>query len=313
MNEEFSKGQWIQMDVWTRISSTFAGHYDLAAYLSVLLVIIGGITLIQKNIFIKIISLICWLILFYLLTLTASRVSYFAYFGGFTFTLIVLKKYLWIIPVTLLFILSIINSKDLNQRLLATIPALQNQFIKNKPTSIPIPSFIPTPTINNLITPKPPIAQITPIQIVPTVIRHQPIDEFPPVDSDVGVARSGEIRFNAEWPRAITAYHKNVLIGTGLGSITLATDNDYLRLLGESGLLGLITFLLIPVIFIFKTIPLIFLKKTKTHHLYSLVLMGGLLTTLANATLIDVFESSKTAYLFWIMMAVYYRSLYHEK
>ena len=39
MNSEFSKGQLLQMDVWTRVNSTFAGHYDLAAFLSVVLII----------------------------------------------------------------------------------------------------------------------------------------------------------------------------------------------------------------------------------------------------------------------------------
>ena len=55
MNSEFSKGQLIQMNIWTRVSSTFAGHYDLAAFLSVALIIILGVALINKNIFIKII------------------------------------------------------------------------------------------------------------------------------------------------------------------------------------------------------------------------------------------------------------------
>ena len=33
------------------------------------------------------------------------------------------------------------------------------------------------------------------------------------------------------------------------------------------------------------------------------------MTFLVNATLIDVFEASKVAYLFWIMMGLYYQSL----
>ena len=34
-------------------------------------------------------------------------------------------------------------------------------------------------------------------------------------------------------------------MGTGYSSITLATDNDYLRLLGEVGILGFLAFFLI--------------------------------------------------------------------
>ena len=201
------------------------------------------------------------------------------------------------------------NSDDLNQRLLATIPALKNQFItqNNHPSTTPIPTatIILTPTP---IPTKPTIiSQIT--QPTPTIIRHQ-AEEYPIADADVGVARSGEIRFNAEWPRAINAWRRNLFIGSGLGSITLATDNDYLRCLGESGILGFITFASIQIFFIIKTIPLFFKKrKNNTYDLISVIFFGGLLTTLANAVFIDVFEASKTAYLFWIMMGLYYQSL----
>jgi hypothetical protein len=304
MNEEFSKGQLIQMNIWTRISSTFAGHYDLAAFLSVALIIVLGVALITKNKIIKITSFIIWLPTYYIFTLTASRVSTFAFLGGTVITLALLKKYWWIIPVTILITFSIFNSEDLNQRLLATIPAIKNQFT---PTSIPItPTPLPTSAIPTPVPSKTIITQTT--KPTPTIIRHQP-EEYPIADADVGVARSGEIRFNAEWPRAINAWRKNIFIGSGLGSITLATDNDYLRSLGESGLLGFITFSAIFIFFIIKTIPLILKKKSTIYDLQSIIFFGGLLTTLANAVFIDVFEASKTAYLFWIMMGLYYQSL----
>lgn len=308
MNSEFSKGQLIQMNIWTRISSTFAGHYDLAAFMSVALIIILGVALIEKNIFIKIISFLIWLPSYQILTLTASRVSIFAFFGGAVITLFFLKKYWWILPVTILVVFSIFNSDDLNQRLIATIPALKNQFLPSQVTNQP---NIPTPTpIILQTTPTPTIisGSITKTTPTPTIIRHQ-AEEYPAVDADVGVARSGEIRFNAEWPRATNAWRKNSLVGSGLGSITLATDNDYLRCLGESGLLGLITFGSIFIFFIIKTIPLFFNQKPTTYNLLSIIFFGSLLSMLANAIFIDVFEASKTAYPFWIMMAFYYQSL----
>jgi len=306
MNEEFSKGQLIQMNIWTRISSTFAGHYDLAAFLSVALIIILGATLISKNKLLKITGFIIWLPAYYILTLTASRVSTFAFLGGAIITLLLLKKYWWTIPVILLVAFSIFNSDDLNQRLLATIPALKNQFNTTSSQQItPSPTTIPTPIIG---TSKPTIIANQTTKPTPTIFRHQ-AEEYPVADADIGVARSGEIRFNAEWPRAINAWRKNIFIGSGLGSITLATDNDYLRSLGESGLLGFITFAAIQLFFIIKTIPLLFKKSSNTYHLISIIFFGGLLTTMANAVFIDVYEASKTAYLFWIMMGFYYQSL----
>ena len=308
MNSEFSKGQLLQLDTWTRISSTFAGHYDLAAFLSVALVIIFGLFLLSKKSYQKIPILLVWILGFYILTLTASRVSTFAFWGGITLSLILIRKYLWILPTSALMVFSIFNSADLNQRLIATIGTIK---LPKTVQPTPIPTAIPTPTTPAIKPTKGPVAIIsTPI---PTVVRHGPIDEFIPVDVDAGVARSGEIRFNAEWPRALTAFSKNRLNGSGLGSITLATDNDYLRLLGESGLLGFLTFLAIPVFFLISSTKDIFVKKQNHFHKYKLILAASLITMMANATLIDVFEASKTAYLFWIMMGVYYQILIFSK
>lgn len=305
MNSEFSKGQLLQMSIWTRISATFAGHYDLAAFLSVALIIILSITLISKNKFIKIFSFLVWIPAYHIFTLTASRVSTFAFFGGICVTLFFLKKYWWILPISVLVLFSIFSSKDLNQRLLATIPALKNQFTPTINNVTPIPTIIiPTPTTVLLPTVTPSLI----ISPIPTIIRHQP-EQYPAIDADIGVARSGEIRFNAEWPRAINAFKKNYLVGSGPGSITLATDNDYLRSLGETGLFGFITFSSIILYFITKTIPILFKKKFTTYNLLSIIFFGGLITTLANAVFIDVFEASKTAYLFWIMLSFYYQSL----
>jgi len=303
MNEEFSHGQLLQMDVWTRISSTFAGHYDLAAFLSLILILLISTAVIVKNKLLKITSLIIFLIGFDLLTRTASRVSIFAFWGGGVISLFLIKKYLWIIPVSVLVIYSMFTSADLNQRLLATL-----SIIKPPSTKTSTPTVVPSPTpiiIANKLTPAP-VTKIV-LTPVPTVIRHGPIDEFIPVDTDVGVARSGEIRFNVEWPRAISAFNKNILFGTGLGSISLATDNDYLRLLGESGLFGFLTFLFIPFYFIFKTIKLFWHKKPDLFVQLQLIFIGITISALANAIFIDIFEASKVAYTYWILMAIFYR------
>lgn len=312
MNSEFSKGQLLQMNTWTRISSTFAGHYDLAAFMSVALIIIGAAVIISKNKLIKITSLIIWIASFNILTLTASRVSIFAFWGGISLSLILLRKYLWIVPISLLVIFSMFSSKDLNQRLLATIPALKNQFIStSNNTNNPTPTLTPIPTI--VVSTKPTGTKST--TPTPTIVRHQETDNYPQVDTDVGVARSGEIRFNVEWPRAINAFKKNPITGTGLGSITLATDNDYLRNLGESGILGFITFSTIIIFFVKETFLFGFKKNKTDEQKMAIILFGGLAATLANAIFIDVFEASKTAYLFWIMMGLYYQLItqFHDQ
>lgn len=308
MNEEFSKGQLLQMDTWSRISSTFAGHYDLAVYMSVALLIIGCFIVLSKNLPSRLIAIIVWLAGFQILNFTASRVSTFAFWGGICLTLFLLRKYWWILPFSAIVIFSIINSKDLNQRLMATIPAITKYF-KTSTTTTVTPTIIPTATPVPVVAVVPTTTHTISTTPVPTVIRHNITEEVIPLDTDAGVARSGEIRFQVEWPRAINAFKKNPIVGTGLGSITLATDNDYLRSLGESGLLGFISFSAIFIFFIVKTIPIIFKKKRNIYENISIVLFGCLIATCANATFIDVFEASKTAYLFWIMMGIYYQTL----
>lgn len=304
MNNEFAKGQLLEMNIWTRVSSTFAGHYDLAAYLSVYLIIVLGATFLLKNIWLKILNIILFLLAFQILSYTASRVSTIAFWGGGVMCLFLLKKYLWIIPFSILLITTIFFSKDLNQRLVATLPSnLRFQFNLSNTNNI---ALVPTPIQTNIATPTPNIpSKITKnISPIPTVIRHT-IYEQQSADVDTGVARSGEIRFNVEWPRAINAFRKNYLLGSGLGSITLATDNDYLRTLGESGLIGFISFFVIIFYFIQKSLKIIFNKKHK-HRQLLIIFLSALIVMLANATFIDVFEASKVAYHFWIMMGFYY-------
>lgn len=309
MNEEFSKGQLLQMNVWTRISSTFAGHYDLAAYLSLVLVIIGAIIVIAKNKLIKYSSLIFFLIGFNLLTLTASRVSIFAFWGAITVCFFLLRKYLWILPVSALVVFSFFNSKDLNQRLIATINTIK---LPSSSSNISPTSSQPTPTtVAIAVNPSTTTGIIK--KPTPTVFRHPATEEVIPADVDAGVARSGEIRFNVEWPRALNAFYKNPLNGTGLGSITLATDNDYLRSLGESGLFGFITFAIIFIYFFVKSWPLIWRKTTTLDQQLPIIFFSVMLSVLANATFIDIFEASKVAYTIWIIMALYYQSLKLQK
>ncbi len=309
MNEEFSKGQLLQMNIWTRISSTFAGHYDLAAYLSLVLIPILAVALLIKNKKLKIVSFVLFLIGFHLLTLTASRISIFAFWGSATLCLILIRKYLWVIPLTFLIIFSFFNSKDLNQRLLATLKIFSPP---QKTTTIVTIHTPAPPTTVPLVSPTkgPLIAYVTPM---PTVFRHQPLEEFIPIDADAGVARSGEIRFNVEWPRAITAFRKNPLLGTGLGSITLATDNDYLRFLGESGLLGFLSFSFIFIYLFIKSLPFIIKRKTDLYSQLSLIFFSVMICIWSNAIFIDIFEASKVAYPLWILMALYYQSLTLKK
>jgi O-antigen ligase len=134
--------------------------------------------------------------------------------------------------------------------------------------------------------------------------KRRETSEPTPTPSPVFEDRSTSIRLNVEWPRAIRALSKNPLLGTGYSSITLATDNDYLRLLGEVGILGFLAFFLIFLRIgrsVSKAFPLI--KKYKRVELGFLAgMIGSFPGLLLNAVFIDIFEASKFAIIFWLLM-----------
>jgi hypothetical protein len=77
MNEEFAKGIPIQLSSLSRVPSTFAGHYDLAAYLVLVIPITVSLIFGFKNwlarIFLGFVSISAFVLLYF----TVSRVSFF--------------------------------------------------------------------------------------------------------------------------------------------------------------------------------------------------------------------------------------------
>lgn len=111
-------------------------------------------------------------------------------------------------------------------------------------------------------------------------------------------------RFQGEWPRAIAAFKRNILFGSGYSSISLAVDNNYLRLLGEVGLLGFASFLAIFLtlgIYIRKVLPEV---DSPVARSFVLGFVAGVVGLMLNAVFIDVFEASKIAFLLWLLTGV---------
>ncbi len=120
------------------------------------------------------------------------------------------------------------------------------------------------------------------------------------------------IRLDALWPQAIKGFKRSPILGSGystlvktnVGEFTYAesTDNDYLRMLGETGLLGSIAFLAVIYYVIYYAV--VNLRSSQgTAFLFSLGAIGATIAMLVTATYIDIFESSKVAYVFWMIAA----------
>ncbi|HVZ59062.1 MAG TPA: hypothetical protein VG935_04905, partial [Patescibacteria group bacterium] len=79
MNEEFAKGIPLRLSALARIPSTFAGHYDLAAYLILMIPILGSMIIGYKKWYLKLIFFLTSVGGLILLLMTASRVSFAVY------------------------------------------------------------------------------------------------------------------------------------------------------------------------------------------------------------------------------------------
>lgn len=309
MNEEFSKGMLLQLTEWARVNSTFAGHYDLAAYLVMILALTLGFMAGLKNKVAKIAIGLIGFFSLYLLVLTASRVSFVAYLVAVTLILLGLKKYWWIGPILALSFVLMFLSEDFVQRYAKTfnldLSPLSSRIKIFKRTEEVGIAQMPLETPIAVELEEGVVSQIP--EVSPTPIARRiatPAAEIWKPTTEIAVEYSSAIRFKVEWPRAIRAFGKNPFLGTGYSSVSLATDNDYLRMLAETGLLGFISFWLI-----FLEIgrrAILFVQKEKTGFTKAIVvaLAGAAIGIFANAVFIDVFEASKVAFIFWMLMGI---------
>jgi O-antigen ligase len=260
-NKEYAKGIALKYIPGAHINSTFAGHYDLASFLVLILPIYVCLFALMKNLTTGA-KIAIGAVIFsglWLLGNSGSRISVVSYLMSVTFALILVKKYRAIPLVILLSLLFFVMSSNLMTRYGRIFNVLKKK-----------------------------------VEVVKVVYAQS---------GSVSEDRSTSIRLNVEWPRAIRAFAKNPLLGTGYSSITLATDNDYLRLLGEVGILGFSAFFLIffrMVSLILKSFPLT--KNFKQGELsYLAGFVGALSGIFLNAVFIDVFEASKFAIIFWLL------------
>lgn len=385
MNEEFAKGIPIQLSSFSRVPSTFAGHYDLAAYLVLIISILASLFFGFKSWLIKIGLVVAVSLGGILLFWTVSRVSFFVLFVALFFVLLFQKRKLIIffIPgVLALGILSFIfqpslfarfsntirevdvlvdaktgdaignvkfvpfsyfKDKTIGQSFVKDLGELNNAMRGGKIDSILELNSTHSASLNTVIKPpkfpkEVPLVEASNVStgenlpqgtgyinlsLSPVVKRLGNFfyelrpDGTTPMSTEVVILHGNFIikrasaydlsfttRFQGEWPRALQVFSRNVFLGSGYGSVSLAVDNNYFRILGETGLLGLTSFLGIFLtigIYIKKILPEV---KSKIVRGFVLGYVGGVIGLALNATLIDVFEASKIAFVLWILTGV---------
>jgi len=373
-NEEFAKGIPIQLSQLSRVPSTFAGHYDLAAYLVLMIPLLGSIFFGVRNYLIKIIIFLTTLASFWLLFMTVSRISLVVVFIALFIVFYFQKRKLALISIPLIVIVAFVVlslKPTVLQRFQSTIEtvdvlvdantgnsvghvkltpkeffedkivltrrardeeellkALKGEEAATESTIFPyrlIPKEVALVKAVNLSTGENLPAGTGYINLAlspvikrldnffyefPPEIKASPSAQFLVLQGNFIIKRAAAYdlsfttRFQGEWPRAIQAFQRNIFLGSGFSAVTLAVDNNYLRVLGEIGLLGFLAFLSI-----FFTFWLYLRKawKQMSAGLEKSFILGfgaGLVGLGLNGLLIDVFEASKVAYTLWILMGI---------
>lgn len=125
------------------------------------------------------------------------------------------------------------------------------------------------------------------------------------------------IRLDTLWPNAIKGFMRNPLLGTGYATLNKdgayhfteaeSTDNNFLRVIGETGALGFIAF--------FGMIGFVMIssfKRFSSKNTFTRTMAVGLFATsaglLLNALYIDVYASSKVAFGYWIVVGLGFAS-----
>lgn len=377
MNEEFAKGIPIHLSQLSRVPSTFAGQYDLAAYLVLIIPILASLVFGFKNWIIKFFLLATSSLAFILLLMTVSRVSFFVLFIALFIVLFFQKKKILLLslPTIAIFTVLIFSFQPtVFDRFKNTIKETDVLVDAQTGDSVGNVKFVPAAYFKNKIILQKRVkdkeelinaittesgtegvssSAILPFEFIPPEVPlvlatnastgenlpqgtgyiNLPLSpvvarlgnfyyELPPevkasfsaqvlvLHGDFVVKRAAAYdlsfttRFQGEWPNALLAFQRNILVGSGYGSVSLAVDNNYFRMLGEIGLLGIVSFLVIFLslgIYIWKIFPNIESKLAKS---FVLGFTAGVIGLALNAILIDVFEASKVAYVLWLLSGI---------
>lgn len=338
MNREFSKGITLVIGPNGRVLSTFGGHYDLAAYLMIVLTLFIPLGMIVKNSLHKALFLFVSICGFWLMILTVSRTSFLAYLVSITvaFAMLVPKKGIiwsasrWFVVLSISLTIMLFFG-DLSDRFahVLKVDSLKSTLlgpIVKMPSSDTNTAYLEVGSKSD--TP-PSIADQAGKQ---DTAKPSDVIEDIPLDGRDGAAAtlaarprvysqnaiqydlSTGIRLDYTWPKAIEGFTRNPLLGSGYSTLTKehievfteaeSTDNDFLRALGETGILGFLTFYGIIAVVCFQVIRSF--KEIKDIFSATIVtsIFAGVIGLLVNAFYIDVFEASKVAYTFWMMVAI---------
>jgi hypothetical protein len=365
MNREFSKGIRLYLTEHARVQSTFGGHYDLSAYLVILLPITLALALSTTNKWLRIALHATHIGGLWLMVVAASRISFFGYLIAVELVVILfaLAQTQWLAKLRYFVIHSAALGLLVGWMMFFYGESIYDRFLQvldgypeyrqlyhdgNKKRKELVGNAL---VFIGLKEPSPPsdgmsLAELEARNRVlansderPT--SNKPSDVYTDVPDQVQVATmsadgtmgfvtverertysdnalkyglSLAIRLDTLWPRAIAGFQTNPILGSGYATLTKesveqfteaeSTDNNFLRTLGETGLLGFLTFYGL-IVFVMRKAFLQLGSKDMLLRSLSVGILAASVGLLINATYIDVFAASKVAFTYWAVVGLY--------
>ncbi|MCC6711641.1 MAG: O-antigen ligase family protein [Candidatus Pacebacteria bacterium] len=366
MNREFSKGVRLYLTEHARVQSTFGGHYDLGAYLVIVLPILLSFSYLAEKNWERKVFFLVHLFGLWLLVASASRAPFAAY--GLAAILVIafvanreqtwLKKLGSFIKKSVSFglltgVMMLVFGQDMYERFLQVIegyPQIASYYKEGKDVFDQVngqykktrdqvydwlgiielgppegalgfdnsnelaPVLTATdqqPTTNkpsDVYVDVPDIVEISTLNDDGTTTITKIEKERTWSDNALKYGLSMGIRLDTLWPNAIKGFMRNPLLGSGYATLNKegvyqfleadSTDNNYLRILGETGLLGFLSFFGIIVLAIQQSWK--YLKAQQTFIAAAAIgFVAGSIGLMANASYIDVYAASKVAFTYW--------------
>lgn len=324
MNPAYVDGRLLTLNPEDRLNSTFGGHFDLAAYLTFSMPLILGFFFFTKKKRYFLLFILSLLVLLY----TTARSSFGGYLVSITAFLLFLRKFkLYALVVVITAILLLITG-DMTRRFqqmfqIKTVYVNEQTGHEDIDQNISVKRLpagglkIPLSKKNAVAADPAKLRQLAleqaleearskgrVVNMLEIQKRADQISKYIKPQRTVLCDISCATRLQLEWPRAIGAFLFNPLLGTGPSSITEATDNDFLRWLGEFGLIGTGLFVLL-LVSINRYVSRTARNTTSDLKYIYYAFSFGLLALVVNGLYIDVFEASKVAYNFWLIAGLY--------
>ena len=263
--------------------STFGAHYDYGTFLLFMVLVCAWGYLSHRQLKQRILFFVSGMLFWWMSTLVYGRAAYLGLLVSVSFTLFMGQSWLGFLPMLeLLRTISRYFSGKFQRIVELVVP---KAYASETPTSVP--TIVTTPIVDK--------GGIDGwLQRNFRILLDKVYGHLDP---------SAKIRVTS-WQDALTKLGWNFLWGGGYYSSGTGTDNDYLRHIMEVGVIGLSIFLLILLDFARWSWRLFFTELDLTiKHFHSLVI-GLIIGLLIEALLIDIFASSKIAFLLWFVLGI---------